>query len=336
MLKRLLAASTILVCAAAAAPAQTAADGASDASAGSPALTTVVIGVPDWASARATANIIKVVLEQNLAVAVELKAMSNEDIFAGMDAGTVHAHPEVWEPNLDALRKTYVEQRGTVREAPHAVSASQGLCTTRKTAAELDIRSVDDLSDRVKAVLFDTDFDAKGEMWIGDPTWTSTQVEKIRAQSYGYYKTMTLLEGPEEVALAGIDAAIAVGRPVVFYCYRPHYLFELHDIVRLEEPAHDPAKWRIVLPREDPDWLAKSTASVAWGESHFRIDYAAALADSLPEAARLLDAISLDTETVSRMSYALVIERKEPGAFAREWVDAHDDVVASWVEAAKR
>ena len=81
------------------------------------------------------------VLEQSLAVAVELKAMSNEDIFAGMDAGTVHAHPEVWDPNLDALRKTYVEQRGTVREAPHAVSASQGLCTTRQTAVELDIRS---------------------------------------------------------------------------------------------------------------------------------------------------------------------------------------------------
>jgi glycine betaine/proline transport system substrate-binding protein len=336
MLKRSLTASTLLVCLAATASAQTAADVAPDASAGSGVLSNIVVGVPDWASARATANIIKVVLERSLPVAVEIKTMSNEDIFAGMDAGTVHAHPEVWAPNLDGLRKTYVEQRGTVREAPHTVPASQGLCTTRQTAEELNVRSVDDLSDRVKAVLFDSDFDAKGEMWIGDPTWTSTQVEKIRAHSYGYDETMTLLEGPEEVALAGIDAAIAVGRPVVFYCYRPHYIFELHDIVRLEEPTHDPAKWRIVLPREDPDWLAKSTASVAWDESHFRIDYAAALADSLPQAARLLDAIVLDTDTVSQMSYALVVERKEPSAFAQEWVNAHDELVRSWVEDAKR
>jgi glycine betaine/proline transport system substrate-binding protein len=335
MLKRLLTASTILVCLAAAASAQTA-DVAPDASAGSGGLSNIVIGVPDWASARATANIIKVVLERSLPVAVELKAMSNEEIFAGMDAGTVHAHPEVWDPNLDGLRKTYVEQRGTVREAPHAVPASQGLCTTRQTAAELDIRSVDDLSDRVKAVQFDTDFDAKGEMWIGDPTWTSTKIEKIRAHSYGYDETMTLLEGPEEVAFAGIDAAIAVGRPIVFYCYRPHYLFELHDVVALEEPAHDPAKWRIVLPGDDPDWLTKSAAPVAWAESHFRIDYAAALADSLPEAARLLDAIALDASTVSQMSYALVVERKEPYAFAQEWVNAHDDLVRSWIEDAKK
>ena len=112
MLKRSLTASTILVCLAAAAPAQTAADVAPDASAGSRVRTNVVIGVPDWASARATANIVKVVLEQNLAVAVEPKAMSNEDIFAGMDAGTVHAHPEVWAPNLahDDLVRSWVEE----------------------------------------------------------------------------------------------------------------------------------------------------------------------------------------------------------------------------------
>jgi glycine betaine/proline transport system substrate-binding protein len=336
MWRRCLIAATTLVWLDSGAAAQTTSSAAPEASAGSLVSSKVVVGVPEWPSAKATANIIKVVLEDRFGVAVELKAMSSDEIFAGMDAGTVHAHPEVWHPNLDALRKTYVNDRGTVRESRHTVSASQGLCTTRQTAEELDVRSVDDLADRSKAVLFDTDLDSKGEMWIGDPSWTSTQIERIRARSYGYDDTMTLLEAPEEVALAGIDAAIAVGRPIVFYCYRPHYLFELHDVVALKEPAHDPAKWRIAMPVDDPDWLAKSTAPVAWPDSHFRIDYAAALADSLPEAAQLLDAIALDASTVSQMSYALVVERKEPYAFAQEWVNAHDDLVSSWVEDAKR
>jgi glycine betaine/proline transport system substrate-binding protein len=295
----------------------------------------IVIGAPNWPSAQATASIVEVVLEERFGLTVEVATMSNEDIFAGMDAGSVHVHPEVWRPNLDALRKIYVEERGSVRESPHFVTASQNLCTTREAAEKLGVRSVADLARRSTAALFDTDFDTKGEIWIGDASWTSTQVEKIRARSYGYDATMTLLEAPEDVAMASIDASIAVGRPVVFYCYRPHHLFELHDVVVLEEPEHDPAKWRIVLPAEDPDWLAKSSAPVAWSRSQFRIAHAAALETTSPEAARLLDAIALDPDTISQMSYAIAVERKEPYAFAKEWVAAHGGRVDAWVEEAK-
>jgi glycine betaine/proline transport system substrate-binding protein len=296
----------------------------------------IVIGAPSWPSAQATANIIRVVLEDRLGLTAEIAPMSNDEIFVGMDGGSVDVHPEVWQPNLDALRKAYVDERGSVRESPRTVEASQNLCTTREAAEKLGLRSVADLARRSTAALFDTDFDTKGEMWIGDPSWTSTQVEKIRARSYGYDATMTLLEAPEDVAMASIDASIAVGRPVVFYCYRPHHLFALHDVVALEEPEHDPAKWRVVLPAEDPDWLAKSSAPVAWSRSQFRIAYATALEESAPEAARLLDAIALDADTISQMSYAIAVERKEPYAFAKEWVAAHGDRVDTWVKEAKQ
>ena len=258
--------------------------------------------------------------------------MSNQDAFAGMDAGTVQVHPEVWMPNLTQLTEEYVHKRGTVRESPHQVTATQRICTSKETADTLDVRSVDDLANPAKAALFDTDFDAKGEIWIGDASWTSTAIEKIRAKSYGYDQTMTLLEAPEDVALATVDAAIAVGKPVVFYCYEPHHIFALHDIVVLEEPAYDPAKWRIVLPAEDQDWLAKSDAPVAWDKSHFQIDYAASLEQQKPGAAKVLGAIEFDADTVSAMSYALMVERVEPYAFAKKWVEEHSAVVDSWVE----
>ena len=292
----------------------------------------VVIGVPNWPSARATANILKVVLEDRLDLAVELREMASPDIFAGMDSGSVQVHPEAWLPNYAELTDEYVEQRGTVRENPHPVAASQNICTTRETADELGVHSVADLADPAKAAFFDTDLDAKGELWIGEESWTSTSIERIRAKSYGYDQTMQLLVASEEIAMATIDASIAVGKPVVFYCYQPHYLFQLHDIVALEEPPHDPDKWQIVLPGSADDWFEQSEAPVAWAPSHFQIDYAAALESERPDVATFLNAIELDTEMVSEMSYALSVERQDPYAFAKNWVEAHSDAVDAWLQ----
>lgn len=78
---------------------------------------------------------------------------------------------------------------------------------------------------------------------------------------------MTLLQMPEDMAMAAVDAAAATGQPMAFYCYTPHHMFKLHDIVQLTEPKYDPAKWHIVMPSDDPDWLTKSEAPVAWDAS---------------------------------------------------------------------
>lgn len=291
----------------------------------------VVIGVPNWPSARATANIIKVVLEDRLQTPVELKEMASPDIFAGMDDGEVQIHPEAWLPNYAELTAEYVDRRGTVRQSAHQVAAAQNICTTREAADELGVHSLADLADPAKAAFFDTDGDGRGEMWIGEESWTSTSIEKIRARSYGYDRTMELLEAPEEVALATIDASIAVKKPVVFYCYTPHYLFRLHDIIALEEPAYDAGKWRIVLPDQHADWLEQSDAAVAWPPSHFQIDYATALEHDRPDVATFLKAIVFDPETVEEMSYALVVKREDPHDFAASWVATHADVVDKWV-----
>ena len=59
------------------------------------------------------------------------------------------------------------------------------------------------------AAKFDTDGNGKGEIWIGAAGWASTNVEKIRAKSYGYSETMNLKEMDETLALAEVDNAVA-------------------------------------------------------------------------------------------------------------------------------
>jgi glycine betaine/proline transport system substrate-binding protein len=290
----------------------------------------LLVGMPNWPSGQAAANIIKYGIEQKLGLDVAVQEMGTLTAFAGMDSGTVDVIPEVWQPNFDSLVKKYVDERKTVQLSPKAVSATQGMCTTRETADKLGIKDIKDLDDPKKTAKLDTDGDGKGEIWIGEESWASTSIEKIRAKSYGYAKTLKLLEMPEDVAMAAVDAATATNEPIVFYCYSPHHVFELHDIVELTEPPHDDAKWKIVLPSDDPDWLSKSDAPVAWAPSHFSIGFASKTAERLPKVASFLSNIDFSPAEITDMSYALQVERQDPGEFAKKWIEKHQDRVNAW------
>lgn len=291
----------------------------------------VVIGVPNWPSVAATANVLKVVIEDNFGLEVELQNGTNPIVFEAMDSGAMHAHPEVWMPNQQNLHDTFVGDKGTVAMNPNGVAAFQGMCLPKALAEEHGITSIDDLTNPETAAIFDTDGDGKGEIWIGAPGWASTNVEKIRAKSYGYDQTFELTESDETLAYANLDNAIKTGKPWVGFCYTPHYVFVLHDLQVLEEPAYDESKWTVIQPTDDPAWLEKSEAGTAWDTAYLHLHYAKSVADSHPEVAGLFKNMKLDTETVSAMTYALVVDKKDPADYAKEWVAENEDRVLGWL-----
>lgn len=292
----------------------------------------IVIGVPNWPSVRATAHVLKVVLENNLGLEVELQNGTNPVVFEAMDSGSIHVHPEVWLPNQDNLKKLYVDGKKSVKLNPNSVSGEQAMCVTKATAERTGIVELSDLTDPNIAKQFDTDNDGKGEMWIGATGWASTVIEKIRAKSYGYDNTMTLKEMDETLALAEVDNAVTKDENIVFFCYTPHHMFALHELVVLEEPAYDQKQWLIVQPSATPGWLERSTAAVAWDSARLHISYATALEKTQPEAAAMLANVALDTDTVSTMTHALVVEKQDPAEFAAKWVEENADEVDSWLQ----
>ena len=290
----------------------------------------VVIGVPNWASVRGTAHILKVALEDNLGLSVELQNGTNPIIFEAMDSGAMHVHPEVWMPNQQNLHDTFVTDKGSVTLNPNAVLSDQQICVTKDTQERTGISALSDLTDPDMAANFDTDGDGRGEIWIGGAGWASTNVEKIRAKSYGYAETMNLMEMDEALALAQVDNAVAQGENIVFYCYTPHHMFSLYDLVPLTEPAYDGSQWKISQPTDDPNWLENSTAPTAWDAAKLHVFYSAALEESQPEAAAMLGQVKLSTEQVNAIVYELSVNGTDPAEYARKWVDENGDLVDSW------
>lgn len=291
----------------------------------------VIIGVPNWPSVRVTAHVLKVVMEDNLGLEVELQNGTNPVVFEAMDSGAMHVHPEVWLPNQANLNNKFVNEKKTVKVNPNGVAGDQAMCVTKGTAERTGISELSDLTNPDMAKNFDTDGDGKGEIWIGAAGWASTNVEKIRAKSYGYSETMQLKEMDETLALAEVDNAVAQKKDIVFFCYTPHHMFALHDLVILKEPKYEEAKWNVIQPTDDPEWLEKSDAGVAWNTAYLHIHYSAQLEQDQPDAATLLSKVKLDTDTVSAMTYALVVEKQDPEAFAKKWVSENGSLVDSWL-----
>jgi len=292
----------------------------------------IVIGEPAWPSAEVTANILAIVLRDKFSADTELKQRGTLTILSEVDADTIQIHPEVWLPNLaDAIERMGGEGANVVL-SPIGVDASQNICTTKATVEQTGIDEVADLADPAMAAKFDSNGDGKGEMWIGAQTWSSTIIEKVRARSYGYDKTMALLEMPEEVAMVAVDAAAATDSPIVFYCYAPHHVFKLHDIVKLSEPPYDPARWNIVNSAEDSHWLANSQAETAWDRSHFHIAYSGSVKTGSPEIAGFLNKVAFQPDDIVEMGYAVEVERMPPEDVAKKWIEDNSDRIEEWMK----
>ena len=102
------------------------------AGAGTASAADLVLGVPNWPAANATSNIVKIVIEENFGLEVELQNGTNPIIFEAMDAGSMHLHPEVWLPNQANLHETCVNERQAVVANQKPV---QAMCVTKRTAA---------------------------------------------------------------------------------------------------------------------------------------------------------------------------------------------------------
>ena len=298
----------------------------------SPAMAADVrIGVPNWAAAEAISYMIDTLVEQETGLEVERIASTNPVIFKAMDSGDMDIHPDVWLPNQKNLTEKYVDTEKTVALSENTYDGFAGFCVTKKTAEDLGIKSIYDLANPELAKKFDTNGDGKGEVWVGASGWAGTAIDTVRLTSYGVGETFEILEMDEALAIARIKEADAAGSYFATLCFAPHMMFQLAELVQLEEPAYEESKWTMVQPTEDPDWLAKSNIEVAYPPIKIQIAYATRLAEAHPRVGEILRGIQLDTAMINDWNYKIVEQKRDAEEVVDEWMTANPDRVKGWL-----
>ncbi|MET1413537.1 glycine betaine ABC transporter substrate-binding protein [Roseibium sp. HPY-6] len=293
----------------------------------------VMVGEPSWPGAKIMANLIGQVIESRLGGEVGYAPGANAVIFAAMDGGRgdIDVHPDVWLPNQSSFTDEYVDQKGTVALSAGSYSGQTGFCTPTYMAEEHNIKSVFDLATPDAQGLYDGDGDGTGEIWVGASGWASTNVHKVKVRDYGIETFLTPTTEDETVFYARLKDAVDQKKGVVFYCYKPHYVHALYDVVMLEEPEHDPAQFKIVQPDQDADWYNKSKITTGDLVKTVKVAYSKSLDERNPAAAQFLANISMDADHLSQLTYEVVVKGGEIDEVVAAWIEGNGEVVDGWL-----
>jgi hypothetical protein len=108
------------------------------------------------------------------------------------------------------------------------------------------------------------------------------------------------------------------------FCFTPQYLFTLQLlIVILTEPAHDAAKWSMVQPETDADWLNKSSVAMALPTACVQPAFSVSQNDTAPQVASMLRNMDLSSEDLGALSYSVGVDGKDEAQAAADWIAAN-------------
>lgn len=292
----------------------------------------VNIGAPAWTGAQAIAHLIQEIVVSRIGGEANLVPGNNAAIFAAMDAGKgdIDVHPDVWLPNQQSFTDKYVKGTGNVALSENSYEGKQSFCVSKEFSEKNGVTSIFDLARPEIAKMMDSDGNGKGEIWIGAPGWASANVNQVKVRDYGLMPFMEPIRADQSVMTATVGDSIKKGIGYAFYCYSPHAIWFQHDIVRLEEPPFDPAKYKALQPSDDPDWFENSKVMTEDALKQVQIAYSKSLAGRSPAITELLKNIKLNGEDVS--NFAFEIEGGKPAAeVAKAWVAANSDRVDKWL-----
>lgn len=293
----------------------------------------VAIGVPSWTGAQAIANLLKVVVETRIGGEAELVPGNNATIFQAMDQGEgdIDVHPDVWLPNQESFTKQYVDEAGTVTLSSNPYEGNQGFCVTQGFGEANNITDIADLGRPDVAELMDSDGNGKGELWIGAPAWASANVNEVKTRDYGLLDFIEPIRAEEAVKTARIKDAVAKDEGYAFYCYKPHAVWYMFDVVMLDEPAYDPEKYVMVQPSDSADWYEESMVASKDALKNVQIAWSNSLADRSPAIAEFFANFGVTADDVSSFAFEISGNGRDAAEVAAEWVEANSDRVDGWL-----
>ena len=293
----------------------------------------VNIGAPSWTGAQAIAALLRAVVIERIGGQAELVPGNNATIFQAMDQGKgdIDVHPDVWLPNQESFTKKYVLGKKTVTLSKHPYEGNQGFCVSQKFAKKYNITDIADLGRPDVAAAMDSDGNGKGEMWIGAPGWASANVNEVKARDYNLLPFIDPIRAEESVKTARVKDSIAKDEGYACYCYKPHAIWYMFDMVMLTEPKYDPALYKMVQPSDSPDWYKESKVASKDALKKVQIAWSNSLKERSPAIVEFFERFSLTADDVSSFAYQISGKGRDASEVASEWIKNNPKRVDAWL-----
>lgn len=286
----------------------------------------------NWDAAKVISQVLTQVMEKELGAPTAIVEADTETSLISMDAGDgkLDVFPDIWMPNQQKAWETYVDTRKTIGHNA-GYEAVQGFFLPTRTAQALGISTIEDLKSPEIARRFDTDGDGLGEYWAGEESWGATRLNRIKMKSYGLDDLWEPWIASNEDFKAALKSATDDGHPILFYHWTPEWVFSVHDLTQIAEPAYYKGCDTVHGPDERDDWLEASSFPCAFETSRVYVFHSRSLETRFPKAAEFLTRVSFDPAVTNGWVTETGVDGKTPAEVASDWLAANPATVDGWL-----
>jgi glycine betaine/proline transport system substrate-binding protein len=158
-----------------------------------------------------------------------------------------------------------------------------------------------------------------GTLYDGDAGWITTQQNTKRLKAYGL--DLRHATSSEAALIAQVKRAESREEPILFFFYRPHWLFQQYDVVQLQEP--NPYREGCFEGGDDQCAIAAQASWIAARKD---------LAERAPKFAALAQQVRIPLEEIETLLGQVDTEKQDPAEVAKRWVDEHQAEVDAWLK----
>jgi glycine betaine/proline transport system substrate-binding protein len=295
----------------------------------------IVFAGLDWDSNAFHTAVAQRILKDGMGCQVDLVPGSTIPLTNGMARGDIHIMMELWNSNTPPSWTAGVQAGKLVEVGLNFPDAVQGWYVPKylvegDKAPAKGLKSVTDLP-RFKALFKDPEEPAKGRFLNCIAGWQCELVNSKKLYAYGLTEHFTNFRPGTGAALdAAILSAIKRKQPVLFYYWGPTWLMgQIGDqVVMLDEPAYDEARWKALNEVKEPKDARNATA---YPVSEVRVGANKAFVDKAPQIRAFLERYRTSAKLVSE---SLAYMRQTKGSAddaARQFLKTRADLWAGWV-----
>ncbi|MEU4330461.1 ABC transporter substrate-binding protein [Nonomuraea dietziae] len=195
---------------------------------------TVNIAINPWVGYEATAAVIAHLLTNELGYTVQKKELKEEVAWAGFETGEVDVIVENW--GHDDLKKKYFEEKKVALSA--GSTGNKGIIgwyvpqwMADKYPDITDYKNLNKYADLFKT----SESGGKGQLLDGDPSYVTNDEALVKNLKLDF-KVVT--GGSEAALLESAVQAQEQQKPLLFYFWTPHWLFDKVKLARVNLPPY--------------------------------------------------------------------------------------------------